>query len=31
VLNGAIFREFPSNYRHIIAHELGHVRCQRGR
>lgn len=28
VLNGDIFREFPSNYRHIIAHELGHVRCQ---
>lgn len=28
VLNGDIFHEFPSNYRRIIAHELGHVRCR---
>lgn len=28
VLNVAIFHEFPSNYRHIIAHELSHVQCR---
>jgi len=28
VLDGVIFREFPSNYRHIIAHELAHIQCQ---
>ncbi len=27
VLNGAIFHEFPPNYHHIMAHELGHIRC----
>jgi hypothetical protein len=30
VLNVAIFHEFPSNYRHIIAHELSHVQCRCG-
>jgi hypothetical protein len=27
VLNGAIFHDFPPNYRHIMAHELGHIKC----
>lgn len=27
VLNGAMFHEFPPNYRHVIAHELAHVKC----
>jgi len=27
VFNGAVFREFPSRHRHIMAHELAHVRC----
>jgi hypothetical protein len=27
VLNGAIFHEFPPKYRHILAHELGHIQC----
>jgi hypothetical protein len=26
-LNGAIFHEFPPHYRHILAHELGHIQC----
>ncbi len=28
VIDGAIFRESPPNYRHIMAHELGHIRCE---
>lgn len=27
VFNGAIFREFPPRYRHIMAHELAHIQC----
>lgn len=27
VLNGAMFHEFPPNYRHVIAHELAHAKC----
>jgi hypothetical protein len=27
ILNAAIFHDFPLNYRHIMAHELAHIRC----
>ena len=27
IFNGDIFREFPPNYRHIMAHELAHITC----
>jgi hypothetical protein len=27
VVNGAIFHEFPSHARHILAHELAHIQC----
>ena len=27
VLNGDIFHDFPLRYRHIMAHELGHIQC----
>jgi len=27
VFNSNIFHDFPQNYRHIVAHELGHINC----
>ena len=30
VLNGAIFENGATFYRHTLAHELGHIRCQCG-